>query len=257
MTHGHKVAGGDRLGKTIIFAKNQAHAEFIAERFDANYPHYTGEFARVITFKTEYAQTLIDDFSTSRQGAAHRDLGRHARHRHRRARGREPGVLQAGALEDQVLADDRPRHPPVPGPVRARARTRSSSTSSTTARTSSSSARTRRRRRALSAESLAKRLFTARLELIGELDEHPEPPRPARRRDAGTSRRTSSGPAPGRGGGDEPRQLHRPPAAPLVERYAQAEPWKNARRRRVVCRKSRGCPRRWDDGRRGEAVRPD
>ena len=23
MTHGHKVAGGDRLGKTIIFAKNQ------------------------------------------------------------------------------------------------------------------------------------------------------------------------------------------------------------------------------------------
>ncbi len=63
MTAGIKVAGGDRLGKTIIFAKNQAHAEFIAERFDANYPHYKGEFARVITFKTEYAQSLIDDFS--------------------------------------------------------------------------------------------------------------------------------------------------------------------------------------------------
>jgi len=63
MTHGQKVAGGDRLGKTIIFAKNQAHAEFIAERFNANYPHYKGAFARVITFKTEYAQDLIDDFS--------------------------------------------------------------------------------------------------------------------------------------------------------------------------------------------------
>lgn len=63
MTRGLKVAGGDRLGKTIIFAKNQQHAEFIAERFDANYPHYKGEFARVITFKTEYAQSLIDDFS--------------------------------------------------------------------------------------------------------------------------------------------------------------------------------------------------
>ena len=63
MTRGITVAGGDRLGKTIIFAKNQAHAEFIAERFDANYPHYKGEFARVITFKTEYAQSLIDDFS--------------------------------------------------------------------------------------------------------------------------------------------------------------------------------------------------
>ena len=63
MTRGLKVAGGDRLGKTIIFAKNQAHAEFIAERFNANYPHYKGEFARVITFKTEYAQSLIDNFS--------------------------------------------------------------------------------------------------------------------------------------------------------------------------------------------------
>jgi type I restriction enzyme R subunit len=63
MTRGLKVAGGDRLGKTIIFAKNQQHAEFIAERFDANYPHLKGEFARVITFKTEYAQSLIDSFS--------------------------------------------------------------------------------------------------------------------------------------------------------------------------------------------------
>lgn len=63
MTHGLKVAGGDRLGKTIIFAKNNAHAEFIAERFDANYPHLKGEFSRVVTFKTVYAQTLINDFS--------------------------------------------------------------------------------------------------------------------------------------------------------------------------------------------------
>ena len=63
MTRGLTVAGGDRLGKTILFAKNQAHAEFIAERFNANYPHYRGEFARVITFKTEYAQSLIDSFS--------------------------------------------------------------------------------------------------------------------------------------------------------------------------------------------------
>ena len=63
MTQGLTVAGGDRLGKTILFAKNQHHAEFIAERFNANYPHYKGEFARVITFKTEYAQSLIDNFS--------------------------------------------------------------------------------------------------------------------------------------------------------------------------------------------------
>ena len=63
MTNGQKVAGGDRLGKTIVFAKNNAHAEFIAERFNINYPHYKGHFARVVTYKTEYAQSLIDDFS--------------------------------------------------------------------------------------------------------------------------------------------------------------------------------------------------
>jgi len=63
MTEGHKVAGGDRLGKTIVFAKNHDHAEFIARRFDANYPHYAGQFARVIDFQVEYAQSLIDSFS--------------------------------------------------------------------------------------------------------------------------------------------------------------------------------------------------
>ncbi len=63
MTRGQKVAGGDRLGKTIMFAKNQAHADFIQERFDINYPSLAGKFARTITFKTEYAQSLIDDFS--------------------------------------------------------------------------------------------------------------------------------------------------------------------------------------------------
>ena len=63
MTRGLTVAGGDRLGKTILFAKNQAHADFIAERFNANYPHYKGEFARVIHNEVTYAQSLIDSFS--------------------------------------------------------------------------------------------------------------------------------------------------------------------------------------------------
>lgn len=63
MTHGQKVAAGDRLGKTIIFAKNNDHAQFISDRFDKNYPNYRGHFARVVTYKTEYAQSLIDDFS--------------------------------------------------------------------------------------------------------------------------------------------------------------------------------------------------
>jgi type I restriction enzyme, R subunit len=70
MTRGLAVAGGDRLGKTIVFAKNQDHAEFIAERFNANYPNYRGEFARAITFRTEYAQSLIEAFS-SKERAPH------------------------------------------------------------------------------------------------------------------------------------------------------------------------------------------
>ncbi|MBB3974113.1 DEAD/DEAH box helicase family protein [Hansschlegelia beijingensis] len=63
MEKGVKVEGGDRLGKTIVFAKNQAHAEFIEQRFNAAYPEHAGHFARVVTYKTDYAQSLIDDFS--------------------------------------------------------------------------------------------------------------------------------------------------------------------------------------------------
>ena len=51
------------------------------------------------------------------QRPAHRDFGGHARHGHRRAGGGEPGLLQAGLFEDQVLADDRARHALVSGPL--------------------------------------------------------------------------------------------------------------------------------------------
>ena len=63
MTNGLKVEEGDRLGKSIIFAKNSKHARFIAERFDKNYPHLKGHFAQVIDYSVDYAQSLIDDFS--------------------------------------------------------------------------------------------------------------------------------------------------------------------------------------------------
>lgn len=63
MTHGIRVAAGDGIGETIIVAKNQKHAEYIVERFDANYPKYRGQFARPIHHGVAYAQALIDDFS--------------------------------------------------------------------------------------------------------------------------------------------------------------------------------------------------
>ncbi|MEV5637581.1 DEAD/DEAH box helicase family protein [Agromyces sp. NPDC052230] len=63
MTQGRTVAAGDRLGKTIVFAKNIAHARFIQERFDANYPEYAGHFAQVIVSSDDRAQVLIDQFA--------------------------------------------------------------------------------------------------------------------------------------------------------------------------------------------------
>lgn len=62
MTKGIKVEGGDRIGKTIIFAQNKKHAQFILDRFDALYPQHKGDFARRIVCEDTYAQTLIDDF---------------------------------------------------------------------------------------------------------------------------------------------------------------------------------------------------
>ncbi len=63
MTNGQHVEGGDRLGKSIVFARNHAHAAFIQERFDVHYPHLKGSFARVIDFQVDYAQSLIDGLS--------------------------------------------------------------------------------------------------------------------------------------------------------------------------------------------------
>jgi type I restriction enzyme R subunit len=63
MEKGIRVEGGDKLGKTIVFAKNHIHAERIVERFETLFPEYGGGFARVIDYSVNYYQTLIDDFS--------------------------------------------------------------------------------------------------------------------------------------------------------------------------------------------------
>ena len=62
MERGIRVAGGDRIGKTIIFAQSKRHAEFILERFNKLYPKYKGTFAQRVICDDTYAQTVIDDF---------------------------------------------------------------------------------------------------------------------------------------------------------------------------------------------------
>ncbi|MEZ0074382.1 hypothetical protein ABH927_003742 [Planotetraspora sp. GP83] len=118
MTYGAKVEGGDRLGKTIIFARNNNHAESIAERFNALFPEFRGEFAQVITHRKAFAQNLIDKFS-ERDKAPHIAIS--------------VDMLDTGIDVPEVvnlvfaklvrsktkLADDRSGHPALPRPVRS------------------------------------------------------------------------------------------------------------------------------------------
>lgn len=64
MEKGLKVEGGDKLGKTIIFAKNSLHAKAIVERFGVLFPEYGGDFIKQIDYSIKYCDDLIDDFST-------------------------------------------------------------------------------------------------------------------------------------------------------------------------------------------------
>ena len=62
MSKGLKVEGGDKLGKTIIFARNHNHAIEIVKTFDSLYPKFNGEFARVIDNQVNFASNLIESF---------------------------------------------------------------------------------------------------------------------------------------------------------------------------------------------------
>ena len=62
MEHGLKMADGQTLGKTIVFARNIQHAELLTELFGELYPEMGGNFCRVIHSKYERAEALIDDF---------------------------------------------------------------------------------------------------------------------------------------------------------------------------------------------------
>ena len=66
MNNGLKIDYGEKLGKTIIFAKNHAHAEKIYDVFNKEYPHLPG-FAKVIDNYLTYAQSAIDEFSDPRK----------------------------------------------------------------------------------------------------------------------------------------------------------------------------------------------
>ncbi len=62
MENGLKIDYGNKIGKTIIFAKSHKHAEKILNVFGKEYPHLNG-YAKVIDNQTNYAQSAIDEFS--------------------------------------------------------------------------------------------------------------------------------------------------------------------------------------------------
>ena len=62
MEHGIKVEGGDKLAKTIVFARSHLHAKFIEERFNKQYPAYKGDFLKVIDYHEEYRYDLLNKF---------------------------------------------------------------------------------------------------------------------------------------------------------------------------------------------------
>jgi type I restriction enzyme R subunit len=65
MEKGIKVEGGDKLAKTIFFARSHLHAKFIEERFNKQYPAYKGQFLKVIDYHEEYRYDLLNKFKDS------------------------------------------------------------------------------------------------------------------------------------------------------------------------------------------------
>lgn len=62
MTNGLKIQGGEKIGKTIIFAYNHKHAKQIVDRFYLLYPQYGNEFCVLIDNTVNYSQNLINNF---------------------------------------------------------------------------------------------------------------------------------------------------------------------------------------------------
>ncbi len=56
MNEGLKVEGQEKIGKTIIFAKNTRHAKAIVERFNILYPQYGKDFIKAVDYSIEYVK---------------------------------------------------------------------------------------------------------------------------------------------------------------------------------------------------------
>ena len=62
MNNGIRHRNGNHVGKTIIFAQNKRHAQFIVGRFDKLYPQYKGAFCKLVICDEPYAEKNLEDF---------------------------------------------------------------------------------------------------------------------------------------------------------------------------------------------------
>ncbi len=62
MTKGIKTGGGDKLGKTIIFAYNKNHAQHIVNTFDKFWPQYKGKMCQRIVCDDSKVKSTITEF---------------------------------------------------------------------------------------------------------------------------------------------------------------------------------------------------
>lgn len=67
MKNGLKVEGGDKLGKSIIFARNHAEAEQIVLRFQHLYPSCGPDFCKLIDSQVPGNLSLVDSFGVREQ----------------------------------------------------------------------------------------------------------------------------------------------------------------------------------------------
>ena len=65
MTKGIKTGGGDKLGKTIIFAYNKNHAQHIVKTFDKFWPQYKGKMCQRIVCDDSKVKATIKEFKKS------------------------------------------------------------------------------------------------------------------------------------------------------------------------------------------------
>ena len=65
MSKGIKIGGGDKLGKTIIFAYNKNHAQHIVDTFDKFWPQYKGKMCERIVCDDSKVKSTIKEFKKS------------------------------------------------------------------------------------------------------------------------------------------------------------------------------------------------